>query len=43
MSARSYFILCLGIIVLLPAALLYIPGFSDIVEQVVLLFLSRNA
>ncbi len=43
MTTTNYLYLCLGITVLLPLALLFVPGFSDIVEQLVLLFLSTNA
>ena len=43
MTTKNYITLCVGVIVALPLSLLYIPGFSDIVEQLMLLFLSTNA
>ncbi len=43
MTTTNYVYLCVGIAVLLPLALLYIPGFSELVEQLVLRFLSTNA
>ena len=43
MKTRNYLILCAGITVALVVSLLYIPAFSDAVEQVVLAFLAANA
>jgi hypothetical protein len=43
MKTKTYLILCTGITVVLVVSLLYIPAFSDAVEQVVLAFLATNA
>lgn len=43
MTTKNYLYICASIVVVLPLALLLIPGFSDIVEQLMLLFLSTNA
>ena len=43
MTARTYLITCLVTSVVWIIALLAIPGFSDLVEQIMLLFLSTNA
>ncbi|MFT5210317.1 MAG: hypothetical protein ACI9CE_002042 [Flavobacterium sp.] len=43
MKTKTYLILCTGITVVLFVSLLYIPAFSDAVEQVVLAFLATNA
>lgn len=43
MTTTNYLYLCLAIIVIWPLALLYVPGFSDLVESLMLLFLSQTA
>ena len=43
MSAKTYLTTCGVVAVIWLIALLAIPGFSDIVEQLMLLFLSTNA
>ena len=43
MKTKSYLIICLVVSVSVVAAVLYIPGVSDTIEQLVLLFLSTNA
>jgi len=43
MKTRNYLMLCGGITVVLILALLYVPPFSDAVEQLMLAFLSTNA
>ena len=43
MTTKNYLILCGAITVALVLSLLYIPAFSDLVEGLVLLFLSTNA
>ena len=43
MSTRNYLLLCAGLSAALVLALLYVPGFSDTVEGLMLLFLSTNA
>ncbi len=43
MTTKNYLYLCAGITVALPLALLFVPGFSDLVEIGVLVFLSTNA
>lgn len=43
MSTKNYLITCGAVSALWLIALLAIPGFSDLVEQVMLLFLSTNA
>ncbi len=43
MKTKNYLILCVVITVVLSASLLYVPAFSNSVEQAMLLFLSTNA
>ena len=43
MKTRNYALLCGLIAVVLAATLVYVPAISDLVEQVRLGFLSRNA
>lgn len=43
MTTKNYLLLCLVITVALSLSLLFIPQFSDMVEQLMLLFLSTNA
>ena len=43
MKTKNYLILCVGITAVLVVSLLYIPVFSDTIEQVVLAFLASNA
>jgi hypothetical protein len=43
MTTKNYLLLCLVITVVLSLSLLFIPQFSDMVEQLMLLFLSTNA
>lgn len=43
MKTKNYLILCAAITVVLVLSLLYIPAFSNSVEQVMLGFLSANA
>ena len=43
MSSKNYLILCGAITVAFVLGLLYVPAFSDLVEGLVLLFLSTNA
>ncbi len=43
MKTRNYLILCGVISISLVLGLLFVPAFSDLVEQVILLFLSTNA
>ena len=43
MDTKNYLIFCAGITVVLVPALLFVPAFSDVVEQVMLLFLSTQA
>ena len=43
MSAKTYLITCGAVSILWLIALLAIPGFSELVEQLMLLFLSTNA
>ena len=43
MSNKNYLILCGAVTVVLVLGLLFVPPFSDLVEQLLLLFLSTNA
>ncbi len=43
MSTKNYLILCVALSAGLSLSLLYIPSFSLLVEQLMLLFLSTNA
>ena len=43
MTAKNYLMLCLAVIVLVPLLVLYVPGVSDFIESILLLFLSRTA
>ena len=43
MTTKTYLTLCAATIVVWPLALLYIPGVSDTVELLILLFLSTAA
>ncbi len=43
MSLKNYLLLCAGLSFALVLALLFVPGFSDAVEGLMLLFLSTNA
>ncbi len=43
MKTKNYLMLCGAITVALVLSLLYIPAFSDAVEQVMLAFLATNA
>ena len=43
MKTKNYLILCAGITTVLVLSLLFVPAFSNAVEQVTLLFLSTNA
>ena len=43
MTTRTYLTLCAAIIVGWPLALLFIPGVADVVELLMLLFLSTAA
>lgn len=43
MTTKNYLLLCVGLSAVLVLALLLIPGFSDTVEGLMLLFLSTNA
>jgi hypothetical protein len=42
-KTKNYLILCATITVVLVVTLLYVPGVSDTVEQLMLAFLSTNA
>jgi len=42
-KTKNYFILCTAITVALVISLLYVPGLSDTVEQLILGFLATNA
>lgn len=43
MTTRNYLLLCVSISAVVALSLLYVPGLSDTVEQLMLLFLSTNA
>ena len=43
MTMKNYSILCAGITVTVVLGVLYIPGLSDAIEQVLLVFLATNA
>ena len=43
MTWKNYSIVCAASALLVVLALLLIPGFSDLIEQLMLLFLSTNA
>jgi len=43
MKTKNYLILCGGVAVVWTLGLLFVPAFSNAVEQVMLLFLSRTA
>jgi len=43
MKTKNYLLLCVGVAACWSLALLFIPAFSDLVEQLMLLFLSTNA
>ncbi len=43
MKTKNYLILCAGITASLVLCLLYLPGFGDTVEQLMLGFLAANA
>ncbi len=43
MKTKNYLILCAGITVVLVLGILFVPAFSDFMEQVMLLFLSTQA
>ena len=43
MKTKNYFLLCAVITVTVVLGVLYIPGISDTIEQVVLVFLATNA
>jgi hypothetical protein len=43
MKAKNYLMLCAAVTVVVVLGLLYVPGVSDAVEQVLLVFLSTTA
>jgi hypothetical protein len=43
MTMKNYSILCAAITVTVVLSVLYIPGLSDAIEQVMLVFLATNA
>ncbi|MFP6814530.1 MAG: hypothetical protein VB948_07735 [Pseudomonadales bacterium] len=43
MKTKNYLILCVAVTVVVVMGLLYMPGVSDTVEQVLLMFLSATA
>ncbi|HEY5646958.1 MAG TPA: hypothetical protein VIS76_13490 [Pseudomonadales bacterium] len=43
MSAKNYLMLCVAVVLLVPLAVLFVPGVASFFETVLLLFLSTTA